>query len=182
MNAATLKLILTGGRVTRFHARSFLKAETNAEHSFFVAWVCWWCMGGKPSANLLLAAMSHDLPEYMTGDLPSPTKKLLGGQMDEWEHKLYMEAEMLNYAMMLNSEETYVLKFADNLAGWLKCVYEWQLGNQTLINTQVRYEEYITACLPKMSPTTATNATDLLKQEQLERCWRTPRPDDGGVK
>lgn len=164
MNKETLNLILEGGRVTRFHTRSFLKAETNAEHSFFVAWVCWWCMAGNPSAALLMAALSHDLPEHVTGDLPSPTKKLLNGVMDEWEHKLYMDAEVLNYAMMLNSEELYVFKFADLCAGWLKCVYERELGNLTLIPVQGRYRAYIFELLPKLSLETQRNARELLRK------------------
>ncbi len=161
MNTETLNLILNGGRVTRFHTQSFLKAETNAEHSFFVAWVCWWCMGGKPSAELLLAALSHDLPEYVTGDLPSPTKKLLNGAMDAWEADLYKGADVLNYAMMLNSEETYVLKFADLCAGWLKCVYELQMGNTMLLPVQERYAQYMDACRNKMSQASMQAAQEL---------------------
>ncbi len=149
--------------MTRFHTQSFLKAETNAEHSFFVAWVCWWCMGGKPSAELLLAALSHDLPEYVTGDLPSPTKKLLNGAMDAWEADLYKGADVLNYAMMLNSEETYVLKFADLCAGWLKCEYERQLGNKTLRFVQERYATDIAECMLKMGVASGGAATELLE-------------------
>jgi 5'-deoxynucleotidase YfbR-like HD superfamily hydrolase len=46
---------------------------------------------------------------------------------------------------MLSTDEAELLKFCDNMAGYLKCRYEAQLGNRHLHSIALRYREYIEA-------------------------------------
>lgn len=143
---AWLDMILKGGRVARFHTKPVLKEETVAAHSFLVAWVCTLVEQPRtPSALLLLAALAHDLPEFELGDLPSPAKRRLGlgAAYRAEETNMFRAAGMPDYEHELSKYEQEVLKFADNFAGYLKCVYELQLGNTLLLNTARRYNEYL---------------------------------------
>ena len=140
----TLELVLKGGRVSRFHTKPLVKPETVAEHSYLVAWVATIMCAGRPSANLLLACLAHDGPEFRLGDVPSPTKRLMGMSeaFAEAEASIFKDAGLPDYERCLTPKEAEVLKFADNFAGWLKCEYERRLGNTLLRRTQERYEEY----------------------------------------
>jgi 5'-deoxynucleotidase YfbR-like HD superfamily hydrolase len=141
---AQLRLILCGGRVRRFHAKPMLKDETVAEHQHLVAWVATLVMD-TPRAELLLACLSHDLPECDLGDLPSPAKRLmeLGAVYRREEVNIYRLAGMPDYYAKLTDDEKIVLKFADNVAGYLRCVYEKELGNTYLGATTETYLAYI---------------------------------------
>jgi len=142
-----LNLILKGGHVVRFHTKPTLKEETVAEHSYLVAWLTTMVLPTLPRAELLLAALAHDLPEYVLGDLPSPAKKSmgLGDLYRREEDNLFRAAGMPNYEAILSAEEAEVLKFCDNLAGYLKCRYEAQMGNRTLNRVIDNYRDYINA-------------------------------------
>lgn len=147
LNPKQLDLILKGGQVTRFHTKPTLKAETVAEHSYLVAWLATLVSGHTPRVELVLAALAHDLPEYVLGDLPSPAKRALGlGPLyREREANLFRGAGMPDYEGALTPEEAEILKFCDNLAGFLKCRFEAQLGNQTLESTLKNYRTYLYA-------------------------------------
>lgn len=141
-----LKLVLDGGHVVRFHTKPTIKEETVAEHSYLVAWLIALMMGKDvPRGELLLAALQHDLPEHILGDMPSPTKKGLGlGDMfREKEQLIYAKAGMPDYEAMLDDSEAELLKFCDNMAGYLKCRYEASLGNRQLHGIALRYQEYL---------------------------------------
>lgn len=139
-----LEMVLKGGRVARFHTAPTIKCETVAEHSYLVAWLATLIVGA-PRAELLLACLAHDLPEYVLGDMPSPAKKRLGMReaFRREEVSLYAAAGMPDYEAMLTPQECEVLKFSDNLAGYLKCKYEAQMGNTLLREMADRYHEYI---------------------------------------
>ncbi len=144
----TLKMVLMGGRVVRFHTRPTIKPETVAEHSYLVAWLAT-MVAGEPSANLLLACLAHDLPEHALGDMPSPAKKRLDLReaFRREEASLFADAGMPDYEARLTESEAEVLAFCDNLAGYLKCVYERQMGNTLLDGSAVRYREYLWSTL-----------------------------------
>lgn len=142
-----MEMILKGGRVARFHTKPLVKEETVAAHSYLVAWLVTVVQYPvTPRPELLLAALAHDIPEYVLGDMPSPTKKLVPGLREEFrrmEAVLFHEHGLPDYEGELGSEDARLLKFADNMAGYLKCVYELQLGNTLLRNTAERYRLYI---------------------------------------
>ena len=144
-NPMKLDIILKGGQVTRFHTKPTLKAETVAEHSYLVAWLTTLVLESTPRADLLLAALAHDIPEYVLGDMPSPAKRAmnLGAVYRTREANLFAGAGMPDYEGRLTPYEAEVLKFCDNLAGYLKCRFEEQMGNRTLTATLRNYRSYI---------------------------------------
>jgi 5'-deoxynucleotidase YfbR-like HD superfamily hydrolase len=145
-----LQMVLMGGRVARFHTRPTLKSESVAEHSYLVAWLVT-MITVTPSANLLLACLAHDLPEYVLGDMPSPAKKRLGVRdaFRREEANLFAEASMPDYEALLTPKETEVLAFCDNFAGYLKCVYERQMGNALLKGAEANYRAYLYGIMEK---------------------------------
>lgn len=141
-----LELVLKGGRVWRYHTKHLTRPESVAEHHHMVAWLAWIYTEGAASARLLMACLSHDLPEHVTGDLPSPTKRLMPGLKDALamaEDNVFKAAGVPNFEHDLTPEDAEVLKFCDNFAGWLKCKWEAKLGNTTLANTESRYRAYL---------------------------------------
>lgn len=159
-----LDLILKGGRVERFHTLSVLKRESVAEHSFLVAWVCYLVWGPTIPATLLLAALSHDLPEYLLGDMPSPSKKRLGvgPQFRQEEGTILDAAGMYRYEEDLDAVGAEILKFADNFAGYLKCLHEQALGNRLIDQTAGRYRAYIMGILDKAEHLSRETCLDLM--------------------
>lgn len=145
-----LEMVVKGGRVKRFHAKSLVKDENVAEHSYSVAWLAWMVSEGNPSLKLIMACLSHDMPEHVTGDIPSPVKRLQPGlkeAMSALEDKLFGLAGIPNFERELDAPDSEVLAFCDNFSGWLKCLYERRLGNLTLVNTETRYKDYLYALL-----------------------------------
>ena len=154
--------------MSRFHTKPLIKAESVAEHSYVVAWLVTLLCAGMPSRNLLLAALAHDLPEYELGDVPSPVKKgmKLGEQFKAAEANLFAMAGILNYESLITDDEHKVLKFADNLAGYLKCAYEEQLGNTLLSKVRHTYAVYLADNIHKAPQHMADTFTDLFKTVQ----------------
>ena len=138
---AQLQMICDGGAVKRYHAKPVLITETVGEHSFYVAWLCYIIDPDRCTAKLLLAALAHDLPEWKFGDLPSPTKRLLGSEaLGKAEDELLASVGLLQ---KLSPYEANLLALADRVAGLLYCLRERQMGNQQLEVTFRRYQEYI---------------------------------------
>jgi 5'-deoxynucleotidase YfbR-like HD superfamily hydrolase len=67
---------LESGGVTRYHANPYVKAQTDAEHSWGVAIILTYLGGAiAPSNSLLLEGLLHDTGEIEVGDIPFSTKK-----------------------------------------------------------------------------------------------------------
>ncbi len=132
-----LDYIQRGGRVNRMHMIPTIHAQNVAAHSFGVAWWCWLLMHEKPSANLLMAAIDHDLPEGTTGDIPAPTKHRLGlhAALLEMEQELSEKAGIPVFE--LTEEEETALKLADNFELLQHCIRERTLGNRSFELTEM---------------------------------------------
>ncbi len=93
--------------------------------------------------RLAVLAMYHDVAEIFTGDMPTPVKyfdpklRALYGEVEQLaQHKLwqtlpetvrpYYETELLGTK---NATEARLLKAADTLAAFMKCIAERQAGN-----------------------------------------------------
>lgn len=117
-----------GGLTERFHTRPGLRRNTNAQHQHGVAMLCFWLAEEKPSAALLMAALTHDLAEQVTGDVPAPTKWRIGSelldQLEDDARALYLGR------FTLDEDEQRKLRLADALDGLLYCSTELQLGNR----------------------------------------------------
>lgn len=127
-----LAYIEQGGQVKRCHMIPTLKEQNVAAHSFGVAWWVWLLShDNKPSVNLLMSALAHDLPEGETGDIPAPTKRRLGiGEvLAEWEAQT--DASGFIPVFELTECEVRILKLADCLELLQHCIRERTLGNRT---------------------------------------------------
>lgn len=136
---AQVKFITAGGEVTRYHTVRVLQQETVGHHSFGVAMYCY--LMGSPSANLLMAALTHDLAEHITGDCPAPAKRELGiGEaMNALEDRILRD---IGLEFPLTDAERRTLKLADIFQGMSFCTRELQLGNQNIRPIFNRYKSY----------------------------------------
>ena len=136
-----LKFIQAGSEVTRYHTVKTLTQETVGHHSHGVAMICIMLMGCQVSADLLKAALCHDLAEHQLGDIPSPAKREygIGEQVNELEDKLL---NSVGLSVQLTPDEATVLKLADIAQGALFCVREMELGNSGMKVVYERYRSY----------------------------------------
>lgn len=138
-----LEELLKTGQVKRYHTEAPLRPQDVAQHVYNVVWLCWWLTDGAPSAQLLMAALSHDSGERWTGDMPAPVKRKLGvGYTME-----VMEAQALadigvELNLRLSPEEDKVLRVADALEGVFYCYREVQCGNLDMKACLDRYVAY----------------------------------------
>lgn len=137
-----LEFIRNGGRTKRFHTKLTLTPNTVAAHSFGVAWLCWVLTEGSPSAQLLMAALAHDLAEWKTGDLAAPTKRALGLRE---VFAAYEDSFMvpLGLSFKLGSDEERILKLADAMDGMAYCIEEKMLGNTGLEVVFNNFSSYV---------------------------------------
>lgn len=119
--------------VKRYHTIQTIGQQSVAEHSFHVAMVCIEIQrrnGVQCSAELLKAALFHDLPEHKTGDVPATAKwgsPPLKALMDELEEDIIEEYGL---QVELTHEEKIILKYADSLELVLYCLDQMRLGNK----------------------------------------------------
>jgi len=124
-----LEFTRDGGAVKRMHTVRTHNPQSVAEHSYGVAWLVWALSDEAPSANLLMAALAHDVPEVEVGDIPSPTKRVLGGSaMQSLEDKAMLDHNIPVFE--LTEQEALILKVADMLELAFYCVDEHNLGNR----------------------------------------------------
>ena len=132
---------LRGAEVTRYHTLSTLQRETVGHHSHGVALLVT-LLQPEARAEVLRAALLHDLAEHLTGDIPSPAKRLygIGEQVSTVEHSL-LEAAGFKLPP-LTPDEHRLLKLADLAHGALFCVREIGLGNRRMLEVFRRYMTY----------------------------------------
>lgn len=161
------RLARRAGRVTRYHTQYLTKPENVAEHTFGLVNLLMIITGGQVRAELLMAAMSHDMGEYKSGDVPSPSKKAMGE-----EAKASFDA-LENAAMKIIHEsvnpisdwEYLLLKTCDNLDGLLKCIEEKRMGNYTIEECGENYASYLSAQLPDLGGGPAAELVQLALTE-----------------
>ena len=138
---SSLDFILSGTEVRRYHTLTTLQVETVGHHSHGVAVICL-LLDPRASASLLKAALYHDLAEHVTGDIPSPAKRIygIGEQVSSLEEGLLS----LNGLSMpeLTEDEQRTLKLADIAQGALFCLREIELGNLRMRTVYDRYLSY----------------------------------------
>jgi len=120
--------ILEGGEVKRYHTMLIVGEQNVASHSWGVALILNWL---KPdvSKDALLKALTHDVAERRTGDMPAPTK---WNNPDLAKALSYVEKgieEELGVAYEISEEERELFKQSDMFELLLYCVNQRSLGN-----------------------------------------------------
>lgn len=122
-----------GGDVKRFHTHPTIGSQTVAEHSWGV---CVVLMRLYPdcSMQLLQTAVTHDVTEAETGDIPFLVKRLhpeVKTVFDKIEHH---QESILNIAHNcdLSDEDRRRLKVADYVESMIYCVRQAELGSKTM--------------------------------------------------
>lgn len=122
-----------GGDVKRFHTHPTIGSQTVAEHSWGV---CVVLMRLYPdcSMQLLQTAVTHDVTEAETGDIPFLVKRLhpeVKTVFDKIEHH---QESILNIAHNcdLSDEDRRRLKVADYVESMIYCVRQAELGSRTM--------------------------------------------------
>lgn len=143
-----LDFIIKGGVVKRFHTIHTLHTQNVAEHSFGVAWLVWLLCNEHPSSALLMAALSHDIAEHMTGDIPAPAKRRMdiSNQFNAEETACTHAAGII--LPTLNTADKRCLKMADTMDLLLFCTRELALGNNDMIAVYYRGMNYIKELAP----------------------------------
>lgn len=124
--------------------------ENVAEHSHCVALLAHsLCViqnklfgGNLNQDRAAVIALYHETSEVITGDLPTPIKYFNNSITDaykaleaEAEQKIIRQLpeelrdELASYIIDKNSEEYKIVKYADKLAAYIKCIEEIEAGN-----------------------------------------------------
>lgn len=122
-----IKQLREAGAVKRCHTHAG-PTYNIAEHSFGVASILIALMPQRPSAELLRAALTHDVPERWTGDTPAWAKWAspeLARALEALEERIL---ESLGLEEELTPYEARWLKAADSLELWLWCKEQAGLG------------------------------------------------------
>jgi 5'-deoxynucleotidase YfbR-like HD superfamily hydrolase len=139
-----LEFLQAGSEVVRYHTITTLVKETVGHHSHGVAMICM-ILDPSVRGNVLRAALLHDLPEHVTGDIPSPAKRIhgIGAQVKSLEADLMCQAGFSE--RYLEPREQRLLKLADLAQGAMFCAREITLGNRKMSAVMGRYLEYARA-------------------------------------
>jgi 5'-deoxynucleotidase YfbR-like HD superfamily hydrolase len=149
-----LDFIVFGSETKRFHTMPTLREQRVDSHSHGVAMLCMLLAESEPSANLLLAALTHDLAEHKFGDLPAPAKRTMPDTVDVLGRRTFrqawgdMETTALNevglrWDQMLSDKERRWLKLADAMEGCLYCIRERMMGNKYINVCYDNFRSYI---------------------------------------
>ena len=148
MDTNWVDMCFRAGQLKRFHAHPTIGYETVAEHSFGVALVVLSITNGYASAELLKAALYHDIPEIETGDVPFTAKQKYPKikRVTEDIEELFMSEWDLT--TNLPDEDKIILKWADMLHLLLYCKAQRDLGNVGMNKVFARGAEFCSKLPP----------------------------------
>lgn len=139
-----LSALRRGGHTRRFHTERFIGEETVGQHSFGVACIIT-LIEDKPSAELLMAALFHDIAEQDTGDIPAPVKwahpdlKILLQSIEDLFHHRHDQQLSPN----LSAREHVALKWADSLDLLCTAIEQVELGNRNMCKVVMRIVSFL---------------------------------------
>jgi len=124
-----ISYIRKGMNVQRFHTTNLIVGETVGHHSANVAMLCMQILP-ECRVELVAAALSHDLAEQYTGDVPAQAKWASASLKAALDN---MEDQYQRFSYDLTANELRVLKQADMLDLCFKCLDELHMGNRTVL-------------------------------------------------
>ena len=154
--------------IQRWPLMRSVETENISEHSLQVAFVAHALaliknrkFGGNVNPErIALLGMFHDVSEVITGDMPTPIKYFNPTIAEEYKKiELAAEQKLLSmlpeefhddYAPLLDShkldpEHAAIVKQADTLCAYLKCLEELSAGNHEFTKAKKRLEETLAA-------------------------------------
>lgn len=146
MRLGRLELLYKAGYVSRYHTHTLIRGQSVAEHTYGVLAILAVLTDFQVPNSLLLAALMHDVPEAVIGDMPSPIRRALTEAYGEGHALNRMEADVLRdngMSFELSAEQERLLKLADMLEGLCYCQLEIARGNRSLQVVYDTYREYI---------------------------------------
>ncbi len=136
-----LRLLMRGSRVSRFHTTPTIKEETVGHHSSIVCGILLLVWPERVTVGLLRYAVFHDSAEFITGDVPSPAKRLMDrSALDALESSVLADHHVP--LQTLDEDTKRIFKFADNLAGIATCVFELRMGNLHAAEAYTNFTNY----------------------------------------
>jgi len=138
MNLAKFATLYNAGAVKRYHTMRVHEHQSLAAHSWGIAMILAAICDEPPSGELLLAALTHDLAEIETGDVPAPMKwndqdlsdsLYDAGTKFDREHGIVFD---------LSDQEYQLLQWADTFELILFCAAEINMGNKAIVSTYNR--------------------------------------------
>lgn len=157
-------IIRRGTAVRRFHTLPILVEETVGQHSCNLVGLLWALTNGEARKELLLGAVMHDIPEHITGDIPSPMKRVIRSGLREVEAGVFSE---LGFNVDdLSNEENLLFHLADMLDLAFKAREEVRMGNcnmQEVVDNALRYLEDLVTEYTTITDKYVTNIVELLE-------------------
>jgi 5'-deoxynucleotidase YfbR-like HD superfamily hydrolase len=150
-NMGQIATIRAGGKVKRCHTLQTIKTQTVAEHSWGVALLVHKFF---PSCNkaVILAALTHDISEVITGDVPADVKwksEGLKNILDDLESEVNKTLEI---DFFLAEESKIALKLCDSLELLLFCAEELFMGNRNMLPVANRLMDHMNKSSEHMPP------------------------------
>ncbi len=130
----TIELIRKGGGVARYHTEHINGVDSVASHSWGVA-ILISVLNPSPSADLIQAALMHDVAEGVVGDVPWPAKKrwpMLNEQLKAAEKEVLIGLGVSRYENNLRPSDMNWLKICDMLDLVLFCREQINTGNESI--------------------------------------------------
>lgn len=135
--------VMISGDVTRFHAVPGISPQSVSEHSWGVAILCQ-AFTPKCRKDVILAALTHDCAELITGDIPA-TLKWENMDIKTAIHTIEDRVEKRwGIKVALTPFELEILKIADCLEGMTYCMKRRRCGELEASVIFGRWDNYIT--------------------------------------
>jgi Predicted hydrolases of HD superfamily len=136
MNLARLKLMRSAARIGRNHTVPTIRNQSVGEHTFGVMAILFEIGQGEEGfdLDLLQAALRHDVPESITGDVPAPAKWLypeIEFGLRAAESQIMDNFQLKGVALM--PKQIRMLKFADLLELTIYSLEELDMGNRHMM-------------------------------------------------
>lgn len=133
-------MYMSGTQISRYHLKRTSRPQNVGEHSARVAMLVS-LVSPACSANVLKAALLHDISELATGDVPSPAKWANPALAQELRRVSGDFEALHGLRIDLTDDEARLLKWADLADGCLFCIEELRFGNSTMAGTFGRYSQ-----------------------------------------
>lgn len=165
MNNNFYAMILRMKYINRWGLMRNTRNENLCEHSLDVAIIAHGLTiihnnkfgGDINEADVVLMAIYHDASEILTGDMPTPIKYYDNSMIETYKNLekkankklLEMLPEFMrpNYMKLFNYDDNdrkyLIIKSADKISAYIKCLEEEQLGNNDFSNAKNSIRKYI---------------------------------------